>query len=115
MKISYNWLNELVPELPNPQKVSYILTCVGLEVENLQKFEEVRGGFKGLIIGEILACEKHPEADKLKLTKVDTGNEETLQIVCGAPNVDVGQKVVVAPIGSIIYPVNSEPLTIKKS
>jgi tRNA-binding EMAP/Myf-like protein len=115
MKISYNWLNELVPELPNPKKLSHILTSIGLEVEDVQQFEEIRGGFAGLIVGVILACEKHPEADKLNLTKIDAGSGRMLNIVCGAPNVAVGQKVVVAPVGSMIYPLNSEPLTIKKA
>jgi len=115
MKIGYNWLKEFIPEIPNPQKVSDILTAVGLEVERLEKFEEIKGDLQGLLTGEVVECEKHPQADKLKVTKVDTGNSETLQIVCGAPNVAVGQKVVVAPVGCTIYPVNAEPVTIKKA
>ena len=70
----------------------------------MEKYEEIKGGLKGLVIGEVLNCEKHPDADKLKLTKVNIGTGETLQIVCGAPNVAVGQKVVVATIGATIYP-----------
>ena len=90
-----------------------ILTSIGLEVESLEKYEEAKGGLKGLIIGEVLSTEKHPNADKLTLTKVSIGNGEPLQIVCGAPNVATGQKVVVAPVGTTIYPTNSDPLTMK--
>lgn len=122
MKISYNWLKEYLPQdevtvkvLDNPQKIAEILTSVGLEVENLERYEEVKNGLEGLIIGEIITCEKHPDADKLKITTVDNGNEETLQIVCGADNVEVGQKVIVAPVGSKLYPVSGEPFTIKKA
>jgi phenylalanyl-tRNA synthetase beta chain len=115
MKISYNWLKEYLPGLPDPEKLSNILTAVGLEVEKLEKFEQVKGGLKGLKTGEILECEKHPQADKLKVTKVDIGNAEILQIVCGAPNVAVGQKVIVAPVGCTIYPLTAEPITMKKA
>src|SRR5829696_1812330 len=102
MKISYNWLEEFITDLPDHEKLSTILTAVGLEVEKLEKFEEIKGGLDGLVAGEILECEKHPQADKLKITKVDIGKGEILQIVCGAPNAAVGQKVVVAPVGSTI-------------
>ena len=115
MKISYNWLNEFIEDLPEPFRVSNILTAVGLEVEKLEKFEEVKGDLEGLLVGEVLESEKHPQADKLKLTKVDIGNGEALQIVCGAPNVAIGQKVVVAPVGCTIYPINGEPVTMKKA
>ena len=81
----------------------------------MEKFEEVKGGLQGLIIGEVLECEKHPDADKLSLTKVNIGGDEPLQIVCGAPNVAVGQKVVVATVGATIYPITGEPLTMKKA
>ena len=114
MKISYNWLSEYIVEIPEPEKLSNILTSVGLEVESLEKFEEVKGGLEGLLIGEVMECIKHPEADKLKLTKVNTG-EEVLQIVCGAPNVGVGQKVVVATVGTTLYPLKGEQLTMKKA
>lgn len=115
MKISYNWLSEYLTGQTEPEKLSRILTSVGLEVESLEKFEEIKGGLKGLIIGEVTECIKHPEADKLKLTKVDIGNGEPLQIVCGASNVAEGQKVVVAPIGSTIYPISGEPMQMKKA
>ncbi len=113
MIISYNWLHHYLPERIDPERLSYILTSVGLEVEKMEHYEEVRGGLQGLIIGEVILAEQHPNADKLKLTKVDIGSEEILQIVCGAPNVAVGQKVVVATVGSTIYPEGREPLTMK--
>ena len=115
MKISYNWLKEFIPGIPAPQRLSAILTAVGLEVEKLEQFEEIKGDLKGLVTGEVVECEKHPQADKLKVTKVDIGNGQALQIVCGAPNVAAGQKVIVAPVGCTIYPINSEPLTMKKA
>lgn len=121
MIISYNWLNEYLPagqdgpEKTDPEKLSRILTSIGLEVESLEKFEEIKGGLQGLVIGEVLSCEKHPDADKLSLTKVDTGTGEPLQIVCGAPNVAAGQKVVVATVGTTIYPSGGEPMTMKKA
>ncbi len=122
MKISYNWLIEYLPideELSkiigNPQKIAEILTSVGLEVENLEKYEQVTNGLEGLLIGEVLTCEKHPDADKLKVTIVSDGHGETLQIVCGASNVAVGQKVIVAPVGSKLFPVSGEVFTIKKA
>ncbi|NSL88735.1 phenylalanine--tRNA ligase subunit beta [Chitinophaga sp. Mgbs1] len=115
MTISYNWLCEYLPVKPIPEELSTILTRIGLEVESLEKFEAVKGSLAGLVIGEVLTTEKHPNADKLTLTTVNTGNGEPLRIVCGAPNVAAGQKVVVAPIGTTIYPVNGEPLTMKKA
>ena len=114
MTISYNWLNQYLKEKLSPQELSGILTSLGLEVESLEEFEEFKGGFLGLVVGEVLSCEQHPGADKLKLTTVNTGSE-TLQIVCGAPNVATGQKVIVAPIGTTIYPVEGEPMTMKKA
>lgn len=115
MVISYNWLSEYLPEKIEPEKLSKILTSIGLEVESMEPFEELKGGLKGLVIGEVLACEKHPDADKLSLTKVNIGDTEPLQIVCGAPNVAIGQKVVVATIGATIYPSTGDPLTMKKA
>ena len=114
MIISYNWLSEYLPEIIEPEKLSKILTAIGLEVESLHKYEAVKGGLQGLLIGEILTCEKHPDADKLKLTSVNIGVEEKLQIVCGAANVAVGQKIVVATIGATIYPIKGEPIIMKK-
>ncbi|MEO8819302.1 MAG: phenylalanine--tRNA ligase subunit beta [Ginsengibacter sp.] len=120
--MSYNWLLEYLPIdeatlkiTGNPQKIAEILTSVGLEVESLEKYEQVTNGLEGLIIGKVITCEKHPDADKLKITTVDNGNGETLQIVCGAPNVEAGQKVIVAPVGSTLYPVKGEPFSIKKA
>ena len=115
MIISYNWLSEYLPVTINPEKLSAILTSIGLEVESLHPFESFPGGLKGLVVGEVLSCEKHPDADKLKITNVTTGNGQTLQIVCGASNVAAGQKVVVAPIGTTIYPIAGEPVTMKKA
>ncbi len=115
MTISYNWLSEYLPEKIEPEKLSKILTSIGLEVETMEPFEAIKGGLKGLIIGEVLECAKHPDADKLSLTKVNIGAAEPLQIVCGAANVAAGQKVVVATIGATIYPSTSEPMTMKKA
>ncbi len=113
MTISYNWLSEYLPVKIDPARLSSILTSVGLEVEKMEEFEEVRGGLHGLVIGKVLETEKHPNADKLKLTKVDIGNGGPLQIVCGAPNVAAGQKVIVATVGTTIYPVKGDPMTMK--
>ena len=120
MTISYNWLSEYLPagqagitETPDPEKLSKILTSIGLEVESLEAYESIKGGLKGLVIGEVLTCGQHPNADKLKVTTVNIGANEPLQVVCGAANVAAGQKVVVATVGTTIYPVSGEPLTMK--
>jgi phenylalanyl-tRNA synthetase beta chain len=113
MKISYNWLNNYLPEKIEPKKLSEILTSIGLEVESLEPFETFKGGLKGLVVGEVMSCEQHPNADKLKLTTVDINSGDLLQIVCGAPNVATGQKVIVAPVGTTIYPLNSEAVTMR--
>jgi len=115
MIISYNWLSEYLSETIEPEKLSKILTSIGLEVESLHKYEAVKGGLQGLVIGEVLTCENHPDADKLKITTVNIGTGENLQIVCGAHNVAAGQKVVVATIGITIYPFNGEPVAMKKA
>ncbi|GAB3315740.1 phenylalanine--tRNA ligase subunit beta [Larkinella ripae] len=115
MKISYKWLNQLISLSESPETVGKILTSTGLEVESIEKKESVPGGLEGVVIGEVLTCEKHPEADKLSLTTVDAGQEAPLHIVCGAPNVRAGQKVVVALVGATLYPVSGEPFTIKKA
>ena len=113
MTISYNWLCDYLPERIEPEKLSRILTSIGLELESLEKYESIKGGLQGLVIGEVLEAEQHPNADKLRLTKVSVGAAEPLQIVCGAPNVAAGQKVVVATVGTTIYPLTGEPLTMK--
>lgn len=113
MTISYNWLSEYLPVSVDPERLSRILTSIGLEVESLEKYEEIKGGMSGLVIGEVLECEKHPNADKLSVTKVSIGSGDPLQIVCGAPNVAAGQKVVVATVGTTIYPLKHDPLTMK--
>ncbi|MDP1622953.1 MAG: phenylalanine--tRNA ligase subunit beta [Bacteroidales bacterium] len=103
MKISYNWLNQYHDLDLSPDKVAEILTGCGLEVENMETFRSVKGGLKGVIIGEVLTCEKHPDSDHLSITTVDVGSGEALNIVCGAANVAKGQKVVVATIGTTLY------------
>src|SRR5580658_9246830 len=113
MTISYNWLCDYLPVKIEPERLSRILTSVGLEVESLEKYEAVKGGLKGLVIGEVLECGPHPNADKLKLTRVNAGGPEAVSIVCGASNVAAGQKVVVAVPGTTIYPVKGEPITLK--
>ncbi len=115
MIISYNWLSEYLPVSIEPQKLSKILTSIGLEVESLQKYESLKGGLEGIVTGEVLTCKKHPDADKLKITTVNIGTALPVQIVCGADNVAVGQKVVVATVGSTLYPFIGEPINIKKA
>lgn len=112
MTISYKWLSDYLPVEVEPERLSRILTSIGLEVEKMETYEEVKGGLKGLLIGEVLEVQQHPNADKLRLTRVSIGNAE-LKIVCGAPNVAAGQKVVVAAVGTTIYPTSGEPLTMK--
>ena len=94
-------------------KLSLILNSIGLEVESYDAYQEIKGGLKGLVTGEVLTVEKHPNADRLSVTTVTIGGETPLQIVCGAPNVAVGQKVIVAPVGSTIFPTAGEPITMK--
>ena len=114
MKISYNWLKQYISfDLP-PSEVSKLLTDCGLEVESLTLFESVQGGLKGLVVGEVLTCEDHPNSDHLHLTTVDVGEETPLNVVCGAPNVAAGQKVIVATIGTTLYS-GEKPFVIKKS
>jgi len=114
MNISFNWLNEFLKINLKIDEVCEILTDIGLEVEGVVDYQDVKGDFEGLIVGEVIHCEKHPNADKLKLTKVNIG-QETLQIVCGAPNVNVNQKVIVATVGTTIYPTSGEKFKINKS
>ncbi|MDB9903169.1 phenylalanine--tRNA ligase subunit beta [Flavobacteriaceae bacterium] len=114
MKISYNWLKEFIATDWNVEKTSQLLTDLGLEVEGVAPFESIKGGLKGVVVGHVLSCEKHPNADKLQLTKVSIGNNTTLQIVCGAPNVTKGIKVAVATIGTTLYTPEGEAWIIKK-
>lgn len=115
MKISYNWLKTLINIDLTPQQIDEYLTSSGLEVEGIEAFETIKGGLKGIVIGEVVEKEKHPDADKLSITKVNVGGPELLNIVCGAPNVEAGQKVLVATIGAKLYPTTGEPFEIKKS
>ena len=117
MKISYNWLKDYIDvETLSIEELSELLTNCGLEVEGYETTESIKGGLKGLVIGEVVTKEKHPDADRLSVTKVKINeNEPLLNIVCGAPNVAEGQKVVVAPVGCTIYPLEGEPFKINKS
>ncbi|MEP2026092.1 MAG: phenylalanine--tRNA ligase subunit beta [Reichenbachiella sp.] len=115
MKVSLNWLKDFIELKEGSNIISEILTDTGLEVEGLEKFEEIEGGLEGLVIGEVLTCAKHPDADKLSVTTVDIGSDEPVPIVCGAPNVAQGQKVVVATVGATLYPEGGEPFKIKKA
>lgn len=114
MKISYNWLKQFLQIDWDAQKTGELLTDLGLEVEGISQFESVKGGLKGIVVGHVLTCEKHPNADRLKLTTVDVGQETPLQIVCGAPNVAAGQKVPVATVGTKLYTKEGESWVIKK-
>lgn len=115
MKISYNWLKQFIDTDKKPEEISTILTAIGLEVEALDKVQAIRGGLEGLVIGYVKECSQHPNADRLRVTKVDIGTGADLKIVCGAPNVATGQKVVVATVGCTVYPSTGEPFKINKS
>ncbi|MCD6019959.1 MAG: phenylalanine--tRNA ligase subunit beta [Bacteroidetes bacterium] len=115
MKISYNWLRTLIKTDLTPQQIDEYLTSSGLEVEGIETFESIKGGLQGIVIGEVIEKEKHPDADKLSITKVNVGAADLLTIVCGAQNVAAGQKVLVAMIGATLYPTTGEPFEIKKS
>lgn len=116
MKISLNWLKSYIDTSLKAEEIANILTHIGLEVEGMEQIESIRGGLEGLVIGKVLTCEQHPNADKLHVTTVDLGQGEPLQIVCGAPNVAAGKKVVVATINTMLYPTGeAEGFKIKKS
>ncbi len=115
MKISYNWLKQLIDTDKSPEEISLILTNIGLEVESLEKVQSVAGGLEGLVIGYVEERVQHPNADRLSVTKVNVGGADLLQVVCGAPNVAAGQKVVVATVGTTVYPNEGEPFKINKS
>lgn len=114
MKISYNWIKDYLKIDLDPHKVAEILTGIGLEIEGAEEWESVKGGLTGVVIGEVLTCKKHPDADKLSVTTVNIGSGEPLQIVCGAPNVAAGQKVPVATVGTMVNK-GEEQFEIKKS
>ncbi len=115
MKISYNWLRNYIDTDLSPDEMDKILTDTGLEVEGVEKIEAIQGGLDGVLIGEVLTCEQHPDADRLKVTTVSVGGEEPLNIVCGAPNVATGQKVIVATVGCTLFPEPDKPFKIKES
>tara|TARA_R110002051_G_scaffold315612_1_gene394133 strand:- start:2742 stop:5168 length:2427 start_codon:yes stop_codon:yes gene_type:complete len=114
MKISYNWLKQFLHISWEAEKTADLLTDLGLEVEGIDSFESIKGGLNGIVVGHVLSCEKHPNADKLKITLVDIGLENPVQIVCGASNVAKGQNVPVATIGTKLYTKDGEEWTIKK-
>lgn len=115
MKISYNWLRQFLNTDLDPASAAALLTSGGLEVEHVEPFSTVPGGLQGLVVGHVMQCDRHPDADRLSVTKVDVGGPELLNIVCGAPNVATGQRVVVAPVGATVHPVSGEPFTIRKA
>ena len=114
MKISYNWIKDYLNIDLEPARVAEILTAIGLEIEGMEEWVSVKGGLNGVVIGEVLTCKKHPDADKLSVTTVDIGGLQPLQIVCGAPNVAAGQKVPVATVGTVVFK-GAESLEIRKS
>lgn len=115
MKISGNWLRQFIDYNGTSEELSALLTGVGLEVEAFEEWESLKGGLKGIVTGKVLTCEKHPNADKLHVTTVDTGEGTPRAIVCGAPNIAAGQHVIVALPGAIMYPASGDPFEIKKS
>ncbi|SFH82628.1 phenylalanine--tRNA ligase subunit beta [Halpernia frigidisoli] len=115
MKISNNWLKDFISTDLNTDKISEYLTDIGLEVEGVEKFENIKGSLEGIVVGKVLTCEKHPNADKLNITSVDVGGPEILQIVCGAPNVAAGQTVPVAVVGTKLYDKSGNSFEIKKA
>lgn len=115
MRISWNWLLSLVDLDITPRDAADVLTSTGLEVESVEAIEPVKGMLAGVVVAEVLECAKHPDADRLSVCRVNVGTGEPLGIVCGAPNVAAGQKVLVATVGTMLHPVSGEPLTIKKS
>lgn len=115
MKISINWLKQYIDFDLSPAQLADRLTMAGLEVEGIEQYDLHPGGLAGVVVGEVKTCEKHPGADKLSITTVDIGEEALLNIVCGAPNVAAGQKVIVATVGTMLYPTEGEPFQIKKA
>lgn len=114
MKISYNWLKQFLKIDWEAVKTGELLTDLGLEVEGIELIESIKGSLQGVVVGEVVTCGKHPNADKLSVTTVNVGGEEPIQIVCGAPNVAAGQKVPVATVGTVLYDEKGESFKIKK-
>ncbi len=114
MKISYNWLKQFIKTDWNSEETAALLTDLGLEVEVVEKYQSVKGGLEGIVVGHVLTCVPHPDADRLKVTTVDIGNGAPIQVVCGAANVAAGQKVPVATIGTVLYDKEGGSFTIKK-
>lgn len=114
MKVSYSWLKQYIDIDESPEKLGEIMTSIGLEVEGMDEVESIKGGLEGVVIGKVLTRDKHPNADRLSVTTVDVGDGEPLPIVCGAPNVAAGQKVLVATVGTTLYDKDLQPWKIKK-
>ena len=114
MRISYNWLKQFIKLDWKSEETAALLTDLGLEVEGVEKFESLKGGLEGVVVGHVLTCVQHPNADRLRVTTVDLGDGVPVQIVCGAPNVAVGQKVPVATIGTTLYDKEGNSFQIKK-
>lgn len=114
MKISYNWLKQFIKLDWDAEKTGDLLTDLGLEIEGIEDFVSIKGGLKGVVVGHVIECEQHPNADRLKVAKVDIGTHGIVQIVCGAPNIAINQKVPVATIGTTLYDENGSPWKIKK-
>lgn len=114
MNISYNWLKDYLNTDVDPIEFGKILTSIGLEVGSIETVQTIKGGLEGLVVGEVLTCVPHENSDHLHVTTVNIGTGEPLQIVCGAPNVAAGQKVIVATIGTVLYS-GDESFTIKRS
>ncbi len=115
MKISYNWLQQFLQHPISTTELSTILTSIGLEVESMNHFSTIKSDLNHCVVGEILACEKHPNADKLKITQVNIGNDKPIQIICGASNVAIGQKVMVALVGASLTTFSNDSIIIKKA
>ncbi|EOR92992.1 Phenylalanyl-tRNA synthetase beta chain [Arcticibacter svalbardensis MN12-7] len=115
MKISYNWLSQFIYTTKTPDEISLILTDIGLEVESLEKVQAIPGGLEGLVVGYVKTCVQHPNADRLKITQVNVGGADDIQVVCGAANVAAGQKVIVATVGTTVHPIEGDPFKINKS
>ena len=114
MKISYSWLKQFLQLEWEATKAGELLTDLGLEVEGIETKESVKGSLSGVVVGKVISCTQHPNADRLKITEVDLGDGSPVQIICGAPNVAVGQKVPVATIGTVLYDANGDGFKIKK-